>query len=633
MKTKFMLTVFACCLLFQTLFVQTAAHASADRASNWAALNYAPYTKGLEVNPLKGFVPYDAANSSFPHSMEWFSLPLSSLQTGMQTFNWTPLEKKLDEAASRGHQAVFRIYLDYPGEAIGVPRFLIDAGVPMRSYSAFDNETSMAPDWNNELLLTAMTNFIGAFGKKYDRDPRIGYITAGLYGFWGEWHVYPYDSGTGTANWSMSSANQVRLLEAYRDAFSHTQILLRNTTEGAASTSLLQQFGFHDDSFAYSTIGPETWQFAPSLQLAGLSNQWRTHAVGGELRPELQSSIFAGGDQGQGFQASVDATHISWMINNHVFDHEVAGSELTQSLNAHNSLGYQLHIPAVNIPRTIANGAVQVGVQIQNKGNAPFYYPWQTEIGLLGSNGSIVRAAGGINLNLPEIQPGAEAVTRFLDIDMSGLPQGTYKIALRVVNPLPNGSPVRFATEGQDQDAEGWMTLGSTAIVPEAPSAPSTGLPTTAPSAPVDPAASMMLDNFNEADQWSRTNDLGLWTGANSFDNGGGSIDNGALMLNYRGDGYFGSDLKNINLSGYKKMIIRVKGSAGGEENHVKLQLGGVNKFLSKWSSSVIATEYADIVIDLKASGVNLASPKALKMTFWHGYTGTIWIDEIRFEA
>ena len=36
-----------------------------------------------------------------------------------------------------------------------------------------------------------LKRFIAAFGKKYDGDPRIGYITAGLLGHWGEWHTYP----------------------------------------------------------------------------------------------------------------------------------------------------------------------------------------------------------------------------------------------------------------------------------------------------------------------------------------------------------------------------------------------------------------------------------------------------------
>ena len=71
------------------------------------------YQNAPADNPLKGFVPYQGAYT-FPHSLEWFYLPLKDLQTDFSTFNWAPLDACLNAIAGRGHQAVFRIYLDYP---------------------------------------------------------------------------------------------------------------------------------------------------------------------------------------------------------------------------------------------------------------------------------------------------------------------------------------------------------------------------------------------------------------------------------------------------------------------------------------------------------------------------------------
>ncbi len=65
-------------------------------------------------NPLKGFLPY-RGTYAFPHSMEWFYVPLRDLMSGPSTFTFaTGLEPLLSDIASRGHQAVFRVYLDYP---------------------------------------------------------------------------------------------------------------------------------------------------------------------------------------------------------------------------------------------------------------------------------------------------------------------------------------------------------------------------------------------------------------------------------------------------------------------------------------------------------------------------------------
>ena len=46
-------------------------------------------------------------------------------------------------------------------------------------------------------------------------------------------------------------------------------------------------------------------------------------------------------------------------------------------------------------------------------------------------------------------------------LDLSGVKSGTYKLAIRVPNPLKTGHPLKFANKTQDADALGWLTLGS----------------------------------------------------------------------------------------------------------------------------------------------------------------------------
>ncbi len=45
-------------------------------------------------------------------------------------------------------------------------------------------------------------------------------------------------------------------------------------------------------------------------------------------------------------------------------------------------------------------------------------------------------------------------------LDLNDVKPGTYKLAVRVANPLPKGNPVRFANRTQDADVKGWVTLG-----------------------------------------------------------------------------------------------------------------------------------------------------------------------------
>jgi hypothetical protein len=123
-----------------------------------------------------------------------------------------------------------------------------------------------------------------------------------------------------------------------------------------------------------------------------------------------------------------------------------------------------------------------------------------------------------------------------------------------------------------------------------------------------------------------------LFTGIlNSFIKGSGVISSGAFVLQYNNDGWFGSDV-NQDISAYTKMVVRIRCASGGEQNHFRMKLGGVEKTFAQFSGNTITTSYKDIVIDLVANGVNRTSPGQLNFTFWHGYSGTIYIDEIRFE-
>ena len=278
------------------------------------------YTSAPPNNPLKGFMPYSGSYAPhFPYSMEWNYLPLRSLMSGPTTFNWTSLEQLLNSDASRGHQTVFRVYLDYPTLPTGIPQYLLDAGLVTYSYNDYGNNgVSVCPDYENLLLDQALTNFIAALGARYDGDPRIGFITVGLLGYWGEWHTYP------ETNWFASPAVQEEVLTAYANAFSKTKLLVRWPS---GINPPAQRIGYHDDSFAYQTIDPPSYMFLALLKAAGETNKWQTQPIGGEVYPPEQSCIWghynpaelASAGRGRTLPiVSANLTHASWMINQKV---------------------------------------------------------------------------------------------------------------------------------------------------------------------------------------------------------------------------------------------------------------------------------------------------------------------------
>jgi hypothetical protein len=420
------------------------------------SLNYSPTVSGLEKNPLKGFIPNIMNTSAFPYSMERFYIPLSDIMTADNTFNWTKLETQIAQIAARGHQATFRIYVDYPNRVSGIPPYLISAGLATYSYTDSGNTTSVSPDYGDARLIKAFTDCIKALGAKYDNDPRIGFITAGFYGFWGEWHVHSHPTAGEPAGWVMSQANKELLLSTYLSSFKNTIILIRypNIT---SDTVLKKSFGYHDDSFAYSTIGTASYYFWVLMTVAGITDIWKTYPIGGEVRPEIQSTVWDNwpNTTGQDVSTCITTTHATWMIDSANFSSSplLTAAQYANALRAHRMLGYELYVSSVSADPQ--NGCMNISVTMENRGVAPFYYSWPMELALTDSDGNIIsRTTTGWQLK--SVLPGTPVTfTSIMNIpSVSG-----NKLLMRVINPLTNGNPLRFANETQDTVLSGWLTL------------------------------------------------------------------------------------------------------------------------------------------------------------------------------
>ena len=427
-------------------------------------LEYAP---GAIANPLKGLVPYASdTNVHFPHSMEFNYLGFADLVKDYETFDWRPLETLLNETARRGHQTIFRIYLEYPAKKNIIPKFLINDGLKVHKYlntntQPFPPAEIETPDYEDSNLRRVLKNFIAALGKKYDGDVRIGFITAGLLGTWGEWHTYP------KSELFASKSVQVEVMEAYSAAFKVTPVLMRypagDDTWGKASNAH-RPFGYHDDSFAWATLDTgqkeDNWFYLPALKQAGSAalEKWKTQPIGGEIRPEAWGKVFdaqPGNKSIQDFRKCVDQTHASWLLDSGMFEKQPPNDRKQRAEAEVRHMGYEFHVPAISVAND--KDTLKIGLELQNRGVAPFYYDWKAEYGLIAA-GKVVKTfkSSGKLIGLLPSDMAREWQDEF---DLSDVPVGAYTLAMRVPNPLPTGLPLRFANATQDRDIVGWLSL------------------------------------------------------------------------------------------------------------------------------------------------------------------------------
>ncbi|MCR5736056.1 MAG: DUF4832 domain-containing protein [Eubacterium sp.] len=466
MKTKgFKLTgiLLACCMVLMLLGKNIGNVSGQEMVAHSIAAG-----ESKEGNPLKGFVPFEEKTSAFPHSMEWFYIPVSAVQTGMNTFDWTALENRLNTIAARGHQAVMRFYYDYPGEPSGVPQFLIDQGLEMRYYDEPERlgGSGYCPDYSNTTFRQSMVNLINAFGSKYDGDGRIGYVTLGLLGFWGEWHNWPYDDGTVPGkNWSIPTAAFQEVLDAYDSAFQKTQLCAREPKSGIDFNQY--DVGFHDDSFGYATLsvknGGQDWSFMQKMYNFGQGERWKRNCIGGEVYPPSQNQIFSGATSNGEFQdwnLCMEEAHATWMLCEQMKYYQ--GTTKTNARNAAKQLGYDFRVTTAYYPDR-CEGTLPIRIDMKNIGSAPFYYDhevWPVAIGVKQS-GTLVKQ-WQTDWDLCDIPADATVRSFSKTIENPGLNAGNYTLCMKVLNPLEHGNVLGFANQGQESD--GWLNLGTVTI-------------------------------------------------------------------------------------------------------------------------------------------------------------------------
>ena len=451
-------------------------------------------------NPLKGFLPFsDSAawridDNQLPYSMEFFYIPLNDIMTNFNEYDWSKLESRVDDITSRGNQAIFRVYLDYPHKPTGIPQFLLDLGLETRDYhyesNGGSNGTSVAPNYNDKNLQLALLQFIEALGDKYDGDSRIGFIQAGLIGFWGEWHTYPQDGWTPIGSWNgelaehedgiatdwmPSLANQRAILQGFDDSFNETKILARYPTEFNRDLNI----GYHDDSFAFQTLPPslggKDWHFAGRLQANQVMEKWKAEPIGGEMRPEIQIEMWNNnppqylgepieGSQGEDYYKSLELTHASWLKIQEVFQTPLEADAIERAREGSRSLGYEYFVPTAYVNSD--NGHLQAAIHIQNTGVAPFYYDWEVDIAARDKNGKIKEWTTDWDLSyiIPNDEETGDTNEVLLEwsSNISDLSEGSYDMLVKVVNPLSetHSDAKGFHFANEEQEDNGWLEIG-----------------------------------------------------------------------------------------------------------------------------------------------------------------------------
>ncbi len=239
----------------------------------------------------------------------------------------------------------------------------------------------------------------------------------------------------------------------YKKYFKKTRIQVRYPMSQAKGSGI----GYHDDSFAHSTLdgepnGGETvsWFFWPLVTDQGQTDFWKTSVMGGETRPELQKEIFepgypAGTSHKQDFFQCLDVTHATYMLHHDAFaGNGYTGTELANARRAHAYMGYNFQVTKVTAAEETSS-TISVSVTIKQIGLAPFYYPLNLGLNCRGMKLKRVRG-------VQSLLPGNQKTFTFSGVNSSPTCLGRVRITLRSRYAYTE-KPIKFA-QGVDGRVE-----------------------------------------------------------------------------------------------------------------------------------------------------------------------------------
>ncbi len=143
------------------------------------------------VQPMTGIVLWaDNDNvDSAPIQLEYAYMTYSKVVRDDGSFDWEPLEKLLDQVASRKHQLILRWHDTFVAEPTGVPRFVTQQPGYETTHGKSEGKGTEFPDWSHLGWQRFHFDFFRAFASRYDKDCRLAFLQVG-FGLWSEYHIY-----------------------------------------------------------------------------------------------------------------------------------------------------------------------------------------------------------------------------------------------------------------------------------------------------------------------------------------------------------------------------------------------------------------------------------------------------------
>lgn len=410
-------------------------------------------------NPFKGWAP-SALYGPYhqPHRLVHAYISWRELEPERGVFDWEALEAKnyFDHWESKGVKLITRIMMDYPTtdpNHMDIPDWLyemIDGDGTW--YQTSEIGSGFSPNYSNPILIAEHERMIKAFGERYNDDPRIAYIQLGSIGHWGEWHTWPNGSGDFPEE---EVANAY--IQHYMDYLDQKMLGIRRPLPYTRNAN----FGYFNDRIGHAET-TEQWLFWINNGM-DYDNWYNRRVYPGASVADFWHTAYSAGEFGSGNALAwlrddtvsdtlrqVREMHTSWIgpCSPAGYGQIPEQANISEVLK---TIGYHFVVEkVVHEPEAMPGQNLEVNMTWNNKGVAPFYFPWHLEVGLVNEEGDLAFTTI-TDIDIREWLPGRHSITINLPVNPD-LPEGSYTLVTAIIDPATGEPGVDLGIEGRRND-------------------------------------------------------------------------------------------------------------------------------------------------------------------------------------
>lgn len=415
---------------------------------------------GVMNNPYKGWSP-DSKGGPYrqPHRLVRTEMLWSEIEPERGNFDWETFEaeNKFPYWDSRGVSYIIRFRMDVPstrGQAqMEIPSWLYDMiDGDGTWYDTSEIGSGFSPNYSNPILIEEHERFLQAFGDRYNNDSRVAFIQLGSVGHWGEWHTWPSGSGVFPEE---EVANQY--IQHYVDFLDQKMLGIRRPLAHARKNN----FGYFNDRIGH-TPTTEQWLFWINNGM-DYDNWYNGMTYPDAAVPDFWKKAYSAGEFGSGNALlwlkddtieetlrQIRLSHTSWIGPCSAANLRNI-PELANADEVLKTMGYRFVVENVtHVPKISSGQVLDVQMVLNNKGVAPFYFPWYLEVGLANGEGTLVQQTIA-NVDIREWLPGSHTFRISLDVPFD-VPSGSYTLVTSINDPSTAAPGVDLAIEGRRPD-------------------------------------------------------------------------------------------------------------------------------------------------------------------------------------